>query len=126
MCVISEKKRILVLLFVNFNREMNKIDREKLLHSKLKEYFGFSSFKGNQQAVIENVLDGGDTFVLNVATATVISQCVSIAVVIVLAKRSGHRYLPLQDDISSVAYWYSDNLDDIYPAFPDADYLEIR
>ena len=43
---------------------MNKIDREKLLHSKLKEYFGFSSFKGNQQAVIENVLDGGDTFVL--------------------------------------------------------------
>ena len=43
---------------------MDKIDREKLLLSKLKEYFGFSSFKGNQQAVIENVLDGGNTFVL--------------------------------------------------------------
>ncbi len=34
------------------------------LHEKLKEYFGFSSFKGNQEAVIRNVLDGRDTFVL--------------------------------------------------------------
>ena len=42
-----------------------------------------------------------------------------------LGWRSGGRYLPLQDDISSVAYWYSDNLDDEYPAFPSADELEI-
>ncbi len=35
-----------------------------LLLSKLKEYFGFSSFKGNQESVIRNVLAGGDTFVL--------------------------------------------------------------
>ena len=42
-----------------------------------------------------------------------------------LGWRSGKRYHPLQDDISSVAYWYSDNLDDVYPAFPDADELEI-
>ena len=34
------------------------------LHDKLKEYFGFSSFKGNQEAVIRNVLAGRDTFVL--------------------------------------------------------------
>jgi ATP-dependent DNA helicase RecQ len=34
------------------------------LHDKLKEYFGFSSFKGNQEAVIRNVLEGKDTFVL--------------------------------------------------------------
>ncbi len=34
------------------------------LHEKLKEYFGFSSFKGNQEAVIRNVLEGKDTFVL--------------------------------------------------------------
>ena len=34
------------------------------LHGKLKEYFGFSSFKGNQEAVIRNVLEGKDTFVL--------------------------------------------------------------
>ena len=35
-----------------------------LLYGKLKEYFGFSSFKGNQEAVIRNVLEGKDTFVL--------------------------------------------------------------
>ena len=35
-----------------------------LLHEKLKEHFGFSSFKGNQEAVIRNVLAGHDTFVL--------------------------------------------------------------
>ena len=35
-----------------------------LLHDKLREYFGFSSFKGNQEAVISNVLAGKDTFVL--------------------------------------------------------------
>lgn len=35
-----------------------------LLHEKLKTYFGFTSFKGNQEAVIRNVLEGKDTFVL--------------------------------------------------------------
>ena len=38
-------------------------DRE-LIHQKLKEYFGFTSFKGNQEAVIQNLLSGRDTFVL--------------------------------------------------------------
>ncbi len=42
-----------------------------------------------------------------------------------LGWRSEGRYLPLQDDISSVAYWYSDTLDDVYPAFPDKNALEI-
>lgn len=42
-----------------------------------------------------------------------------------LGWRKGGRYLPLQDDISSVAYWYSDTLDDEYPEFPDADGLEL-
>jgi hypothetical protein len=42
-----------------------------------------------------------------------------------LGWRSGWRYLPLQDDISSVAYWYSDRLDDEYPEFPSANELEI-
>jgi len=43
--------------------EENSINSELLL-SKLKEYFGFSAFKGNQEGVIRNVLAGGDTFVL--------------------------------------------------------------
>ena len=42
-----------------------------------------------------------------------------------LGWRSNWRYLPLQDDISSVAYWYSDTLDDEYPPLPDANALEI-
>ncbi|MBR5484662.1 MAG: DNA helicase RecQ [Alistipes sp.] len=37
---------------------------QTILHEKLKEYFGFTSFKGNQEAVICNLLAGRDTFVL--------------------------------------------------------------
>ena len=42
-----------------------------------------------------------------------------------LGWRSERRYLPLQDDISSVAYWYSDTLDDVYPPLPSPNDLEI-
>lgn len=31
---------------------------------QLKKYFGFDTFKGNQEAIIQNVLNGNDTFVL--------------------------------------------------------------
>ena len=34
------------------------------LSKKLKEYFGFNQFKGDQEAIIRNVLAGNDTFVL--------------------------------------------------------------
>lgn len=34
------------------------------LTEKLKQYFGFDKFKGNQEAIIENLLAGNDTFVL--------------------------------------------------------------
>lgn len=34
------------------------------LYESLKKHFGFSQFKGNQEAVIRNVLAGNDTFVL--------------------------------------------------------------
>ena len=34
------------------------------LHEQLKKYFGFDTFKGDQQAIVQNVLDGKDTFVL--------------------------------------------------------------
>ncbi len=38
-------------------------DKSYLLEA-LKRYFGFDSFKGDQEAIIRNVLDGNDTFVL--------------------------------------------------------------
>ena len=34
------------------------------LQEQLKKYFGFDTFKGNQEAIIQNLLDGNDTFVL--------------------------------------------------------------
>ncbi len=34
------------------------------LTEELKKHFGFDTFKGNQKAIIENVLNGNDTFVL--------------------------------------------------------------
>ncbi len=34
------------------------------LHAKLKEIFGFDSFKGDQEAIIQSLLDGQDTFVI--------------------------------------------------------------
>ena len=38
--------------------------KHKELTDALKEHFGFDSFKGNQESIIENLLAGNDTFVL--------------------------------------------------------------
>ena len=35
-----------------------------LLHSKLKTFFGYDSFKGDQEAIIRNLIEGKDAFVL--------------------------------------------------------------
>ena len=42
-----------------------------------------------------------------------------------LGWRSNGRYLPLQDDIASVAYWYQTLPTAPFPALPDRDYLEV-
>ncbi len=39
---------------------------------------------------------------------------------------SGGRYLPLQDDISSVAYWYQAEPHAAFPELPGKDFLEIQ
>jgi hypothetical protein len=43
-----------------------------------------------------------------------------------LGWRSGGRYLPLQDDISSVAFWYQTEPHAPFPKLPEKDYLEIQ
>jgi hypothetical protein len=43
-----------------------------------------------------------------------------------LGWRSGGRYLPLQDDISSVAYWYQTEPHATFPPLPDKDHLEVN
>jgi len=42
-----------------------------------------------------------------------------------LGWRIDDRYLPLQDDISSVAFWYQDGICKTFPKFPSRDELEI-
>jgi len=42
-----------------------------------------------------------------------------------LGWRSGGRYLPLQDDISSTAFWYQNQPHAPYPPLPDPDSLEV-
>lgn len=42
-----------------------------------------------------------------------------------LGWRSEHRFLPLQDDIASVAYWYQQRPAHRFPALPHRDYLEV-
>ena len=43
-----------------------------------------------------------------------------------LGWRSGHRYLPLRDDIASVAYWYQALPSAPFPSLPDKDALEVN
>jgi len=38
--------------------------KDATIHDYLKKYFGFDTFKGNQEPIIKNVLEGRDTFVL--------------------------------------------------------------
>jgi hypothetical protein len=42
-----------------------------------------------------------------------------------LGWRCGGRFLPLQDDLASVAFWYQSEPHRIFPPLPDRDYLEI-
>ena len=42
-----------------------------------------------------------------------------------LGWRSGRRYLPLQDDIASTAFWYQTEPHAAFPALGDADALEV-
>lgn len=42
-----------------------------------------------------------------------------------LGWRSGGRYMPLQDDIASVAYWYQTLPTAPFPELPNRDYLEV-
>ena len=36
----------------------------KLLYQSLKTYFGYDKFRGDQEAIIKNILEGNDTFVI--------------------------------------------------------------
>ena len=65
MCVVQKIlcKFVIVFVILYLIMEHNKYANISLL-SELKRYFGFDSFKGNQEDIIRSVLDGNDTFVL--------------------------------------------------------------
>jgi ATP-dependent DNA helicase RecQ len=40
------------------------VEEKDLLKDRLKEIFGYSQFRGNQERIIRNLLDGRNTFVI--------------------------------------------------------------
>ena len=40
------------------------VEEKDLLKERLKEIFGYSQFRGNQETIIRNLLDGRNTFVI--------------------------------------------------------------
>ncbi|MBX3254762.1 MAG: DNA helicase RecQ [Chitinophagaceae bacterium] len=48
----------------NNSPKVKSLKKTHNLHVALQEYFGFDKFKGNQEAVIESLLAGNDTFVI--------------------------------------------------------------
>ena len=61
MFVLFDIKYYFRIHFFSNNINMAKLSA---LTTQLKNNFGFDKFKGNQEAIIQNVLDGNDTFVL--------------------------------------------------------------
>lgn len=53
---MDTKVKIFSLRYMNITSDV--------LHQKLKDFFGFDSFKGDQEAIINNLIDGNNTFVL--------------------------------------------------------------
>jgi len=52
----------LVITFIPLGSSLN--EKQDNLYKGLKKYFGFDTFKGNQEAIIHSILSGKDTFVL--------------------------------------------------------------
>ena len=57
-------KSSLISRTYNNTSKKSMANKKQNLTEALKKYFGFDKFKGDQEAIIQNVLDGNDTFVL--------------------------------------------------------------
>ena len=104
------------------------------------DYFGGAwSFEGNFSAPflgyqdLSNVLDGRTTnrvgnrhamYRFHIADPIHFEQSLRVTIQ-TLGWRSEWRYLPLRDDICSVAYWYQTEPHAPFPAFPSRDETEV-
>ena len=54
------------VILSNNNTEyfIQKMDVKKSLFDNLQTFFGFDNFKGDQEAIITNILEGNNTFVI--------------------------------------------------------------
>ena len=50
-------------IFIKFQHTNLMID-SRAIHAKLKEFFGYDTFKGDQEEVIQHLVEGGNAFVL--------------------------------------------------------------
>ena len=83
----------------------------------------------------DQVLAKNEAFLamLHIPAGRFLTALVVITLAMILTKvtiqalgwREGGRYLPLQDDIASVAYWYQTLPAAPFPALPDREFLEI-
>ncbi len=62
--IITHPNRFLFFFLSLFYTISNKAMANSQLKEALKKHFGFSTFKGDQEAIIQNVMDGKDAFVL--------------------------------------------------------------
>ena len=94
-----------------------------------KEYLAFSSpysgfYKVSQEKGVFTSQKYFDMYRWHITDPIYFEKDIKVTIQ-ALGWRSEGRYLPLQDDISTVAYWYSDCLEDEYPPFPGKNELEI-
>ena len=54
----------IIYLCYNEDRKIFNMGKKDFLTVQLKKHFGFDTFKGNQEAVIQSIMNGKDTFVL--------------------------------------------------------------
>ena len=62
---------------------MSLIVEESTLLTNLQKFFGYESFKGDQEAIIKNLLEGNDTFVI-MPTGGGKSMCYQLPALILL------------------------------------------
>lgn len=98
-------------------------------NQKTRQYEAFSTaYSGLHQVIRPDGVYASQTrfgmYRWHIADPIYFEACLNVTIQ-ALGWRSGHRYLPLQDDIASTAFWYQTLPTAPFPALPDKDALEV-